>query len=186
MSTTRRNGSTSTTGDIEQDTAVGRAEAGASGWEDTVRLQRWAAPDHADFYALAGEIVATLHALEALARVMSRQVAGYANGRAVYDDTRQVDPTHRLIEAAADMDTLAEHLRSAERSANAFWSGIGHVGVEAGQPGGQRLPWWPVGSETRGPPHAVIPVRAPHAVEVPRPSRPRQHRRGERVRSAVR
>src|SRR5215212_5313775 len=100
-----------TTDDVEQNAAaVSRAEAGVSGWEDAVRLQRWAAPDHADFYALAGEIVSTLHALEDLARLMVRQVAGYAEGRTVYDDTRQVDPQRRLAEAAADLDVFADQL----------------------------------------------------------------------------
>src|SRR4051794_6771878 len=93
-----------TTGDIDTTEAVTRAEAGVSGWEDAVRLQRWATPDHADFYALAGEIVATLHALDDLARVLRRQVAGYADGRAVYDDTRQRDPRQRLAEVATDLD----------------------------------------------------------------------------------
>src|SRR5215467_10604629 len=47
------------------------------------------------------------------------------------------------------------------------------------EPGRQRLPGRVVGPEPGGPPHAVIPVRAPHPVGVPRPGRPRQHRRGE-------
>ena len=115
--------------------AVRRAEAGTSGWDDACRLQRWATPDHADFYALAGEIVSTLHGLEDLARVLGRQVAGYARaqqnrGQRVYDDTRQKDPQHRLAEAATELDILADRLRSAERAANSFWSTIGHIGVE--------------------------------------------------------
>ena len=64
--------------DASQDTAAARAQTGTSAWEDAVRLQRWATSDHADFYALACETVATLHALEDLARVLRRQVAGYA------------------------------------------------------------------------------------------------------------
>jgi hypothetical protein len=124
---------------VEQDMAVVRAQAGTAGWEDAVRLQRWAVLDHGDFYALAGEMVATLHALEDLAVVLGRQVAGYAHtqrerGRVVYDDTRQHDPRHRLAEAATDLDILADRVRSAERAANAFWSGIGHVGTKD-QPG---------------------------------------------------
>lgn len=120
---------------VEQDMAAARAQAGTTRWEDAVRLQRWAVPDHGDFYALAGEMVASLHAFEDLAVVLGRRVAGYAHtqqerGRVVYDDTRQHDPRHRLAEAATDLDILADRLRSAERAANAFWSGIGHVGTE--------------------------------------------------------
>ncbi len=67
--------------------------------------------------------------------MLRRQVAGYAvaqqaRGRQVYDDTRQIDPARRLAEAGTDLDLLADRLRSAERAANAFWSGIGHLGVE--------------------------------------------------------
>ena len=113
-----------------RDTAAARAETGTVAWEDAVRLQRWAPLDHADFYALACEIVATLHGLEDLARVLRRQVAGYGSGRAVYDDTRQRHPQHRLAQAASDLDILADQLLSAERTANAFWSGIGHIGVD--------------------------------------------------------
>ncbi len=125
----------STDDHTSRDTAVARAETGTGAWEDAVRLQRWATSDHADFSALACETVATLHALEDLARVLCRQVAGYAagqqaRGRVVYDDTRQIDPRRRLAEAGTDLDILADRLLSAERAANAFWSGIGHIGVE--------------------------------------------------------
>src|SRR3954469_24467206 len=80
--------------------AVARGEAGVAAWEDVVRLQRWAVADHADFYALAGLVVGTLYALEDLAGVLERQVAGYgqtqqAQGRQLYDDTPQVDPAER-------------------------------------------------------------------------------------------
>ena len=121
-----------TTDDIEQNTgALGRAEAGVSGWEDAVRLQRWATPDHADFYALAGEVVATLHALDDLAQVLRRQVAGYGTGRRVYDDTRgQVDPAARLAEAAVELGELIQHVQAAQSPANRFWSAMGHIGVE--------------------------------------------------------
>ncbi len=131
---------TTTTADGEAGTEAGaeavlRAEAGTGGWEDAVRLQRWAAPNHADFYALGCEMVATLHALEDLTRVLGRQVAGYtaaqrARGRQVYDDTRQIDPRYRLAEAGADLGVLGDRLRSAERAANSFWSAVGHIGTE--------------------------------------------------------
>jgi hypothetical protein len=109
--------------------AVERADAGAEAWEDAVRLQRWAAPEHGEFYVLAGELVRTLYALEDLARVLGRQVAGYGRGRAVYDDTWQVDPAARLVEAAGELSRLGAALGMAERAASAFWSAIGHIGV---------------------------------------------------------
>ncbi len=141
MNTTNNHTNPDTSGDIGRDTAAARAETGTAAWEDAVRLQRWATSDHPDFYALACETVATLHALEDLAVVLRRQVAGYATtqqarGRQVYDDTRQIDPRHRLAEAGTDLDLLADRLRSAERAANAFWSGIGHIGTEASPKGG--------------------------------------------------
>ena len=113
------------------DTAAARAERGTAGWEDAARLQRWATADHADFYALAGEVVRTLDALDDLARVLGRQVAGYAQGRAVYDDTREVDPRVRLTDAVAELAQLSNALFVAERAANRFWSAIGHIGVDS-------------------------------------------------------
>lgn len=123
-----------TTDDIEQNTgAVTRAEAAVSAWEDAVRLQRWASPDHADFYALAGEIVSTLHALDDLAHVLRRQVRAYGQGRRVYDDTYgQVEPAVRLADAAAELGELIQYVQAAQAPANRFWSAIGHVGVETG------------------------------------------------------
>src|SRR3954464_15780325 len=98
--------------------AVARAEAGAAGWEDAVRLQRWATPDHADFYALAGEIVSTLYALDDLAQVLRRQVAAYEQGRRIYDDPRRVDPAVRLAEAVAELDGLLTHVQAGQGPAN--------------------------------------------------------------------
>ena len=118
-----------------RDTAAGRAEAGTAGWEDAVRLQRWATGDHADFYALAGEMVATLSALDDLAQVLGRQVAGYADtqqarGRSVYDDTRQINPRVRLADAVEALADSREALSVATRSVNEFWSAVGHIGTE--------------------------------------------------------
>jgi hypothetical protein len=123
------------TNDIEPDAgAVARAEIGVNGWEDAVRLQRWATPDHADFYALAGEIVSTLHALDDLAGVLRRQVTDYGHGRTVYDDTRgAVDPATRLASAAAELVLLGQALVAAQGPANRFWSAIGDIGVEVGE-----------------------------------------------------
>ena len=114
----------------DRDTAAGRAEQGTAGWEDAARLQRWAAPDHADFYALAAEIVATLHALDDLSHVVRRQVTGYGQGPQLYDDTHEIDPASRLTEAAVELGRLTEYLQAAQKPANRFWSAIGHIGVE--------------------------------------------------------
>ena len=117
--------------------AVVRAESGTAGWEDAVRLQRWAIPDHTEVYALAGEVVATLHALDDIAAVLGRQVAGYADtqrarGRTLYDDTRQIDPTARLVTAVEALAGARDALAVATRSANEFWSAVGHIGTEDG------------------------------------------------------
>jgi hypothetical protein len=116
--------------DTGESTAPAHAEQGTAGWEDAVRLQRWATPDYADFYAMAGEIVATLHALDDLTQVLRRQVTGYGQGRALYDDTREVDPADRLTEAAVELGRLAEYVQAAQAPANRFWSAIGHIGAE--------------------------------------------------------
>ena len=128
-------GTDDTGGDGRDAEAVRRAEAGTGGWEDAVRLQRWATPDHADFYALAGEMVATLHALDDLAQLLRRQVAGYARtqqdrGRRLYDDTRQVDPAERLQTAVIALQELRSGASTAADWANTFWSAIGHIGTE--------------------------------------------------------
>jgi hypothetical protein len=126
---------TDSTDSTRPDTAAGRAERGTAGWEDAVRLQRWATPDHADFYAVAGEMVATLHALDDLARILRGQVGGYAAaqqgaGRVVYDDTRAVDPIGRLQVAVIQLEETASAVVTAADWANHFWSAIGHIGVE--------------------------------------------------------
>lgn len=110
--------------------AAQRAEAGTAGWEDAVRLQRWADPDHTDFYTLAGEIDATLRALDDLTGVLHRQITRYGDGRRLYDDTHRVAPAVRLGEAAGELAVLRDHLQAAQEPAGRFWSAIGHVGVE--------------------------------------------------------
>ncbi|WP_311554038.1 hypothetical protein [Pseudonocardia charpentierae] len=124
------NTSTSTHPEDDRPHARVAAEEAAERWADVVRLQRWADPDHADFYALAAEIMATLQALDDLAHVLRRQVTGYGQGRTLYDDTRQVDPATRLTESTVELGRLVEYLQAAQAPANRFWSAIGHVGVE--------------------------------------------------------
>lgn len=116
--------------DEQRSPALDRAAEGTDGWEQAARHQRHAAPDHADFYALAGEIVTTLHALDDLAETLAGQVAGYAQGRPVYDDTRTVDPAARLAEATALLRDTRTGVRAAAHAANRFWSAIGHIGTE--------------------------------------------------------
>jgi hypothetical protein len=108
---------------------MSRSASAAEAWEDAVRLQRWASPDHADFYVLAGEVVRTVYALEDLTRVLGRQVAGYGRGRAVFDDSWQVEPAVRLADAVGELSRLGAALGMAERAGNAFWSAIGHIRV---------------------------------------------------------
>ncbi|MBN9100517.1 MAG: hypothetical protein J0I49_20725 [Pseudonocardia sp.] len=117
-------------GDSERPQAVQRAETGAEAWCEVVRAQLAAIPDHADFYALAGEMVETLRVLDSLAGVMARQVMSYGTGRAVYDDAGS-DPAHRLRSAVLALAEVRDGLARAERAANQFWSAIGHVGVGA-------------------------------------------------------
>lgn len=116
--------------DDEHPPAARHAEAGAEAWQSAVHAQRSATPDHADFYALAAELVPTLYTLQDLANVLRRQVAGYAADRPIYDDTRTVDPSERLAEAAEALALTRDALAAAQVSANAFWSAIGHIGVE--------------------------------------------------------
>jgi hypothetical protein len=114
----------------ERSAAVANAEAGAQAWRTAVHAQQTATGDHADFYALAGEIVDTLRAMETLTAVVLRsQVAAYGQGRALYDD-EGADPAVRLAKAAAQVAATGQHLTDAQRSANRFWSAIGHIGVE--------------------------------------------------------
>lgn len=114
----------------ERRPALVSADAGEQAWADTVRFQRWATPDHADFYALAAAVVPTLYVLEDLANVLRQQVSRYAEGRRLYDDTREIDPAVRLADAAERLTSLRDALATAHEQANGFWSAISHIGVE--------------------------------------------------------
>lgn len=110
--------------------AVVAAEAATAQWRAAAVAQRAASPDHGDFYALAAELTTTLNALHELTTTLARQVAEYGQGRAVYDDTRELDPHLRLAEAAEHLAATGCHLRRASDTANAYWSAIGHIGIE--------------------------------------------------------
>ena len=105
------------------------AERASSLWRLAVLGQQEAAPDHCEFYALAGELVATLRALEALAAVLARQVAGYGRGRVLRDDAG-LAPGVRLADAVVLLGYSGKSLAQAQAAANEFWSAIGHVAVE--------------------------------------------------------
>lgn len=121
--------------------AVEAAEAGSGEWRSVVVQQRGAIPDHADFYALAGEMATTLQALDDVCGVLRRQVVvlrrqvvEYERGRAIYDDSRgtssPVAPQARLSAAHAELHYVRVSLQGAERHVQRFWSAIGHIGVE--------------------------------------------------------
>ena len=114
----------------ERPHALRSAETAATAWAETVEHQQQATPRHADFYALAGEVVATLYALDDLTVVLAAQVGRYGEGRLLYDDTRTVDPAARLAEASGACASCAPASAAATTAANEFWSAIGHIGVE--------------------------------------------------------
>lgn len=102
------------------------------------RAVRAEALEHADFYDLAAETVATLRSLEDLAELLGRQVGGYGTGRRMRDDAR-CDPAARLTRAVADLAGLRVALGSAVAEGERFWSAVGHIGVELDESeGGQR------------------------------------------------
>ena len=111
--------------------ALRSAETAAAAWKQAVEHQQDATPRHADFYALAGEMVATLYALDDLTVVLARQVGDYSQGRALYDDTRTVDPAERLTAAVGSLREVHAALGVVTPAVHEFWNAIGHVGFEA-------------------------------------------------------
>ena len=83
---------------------------------------------------MAGCLVETVQAVQDLAGVLAAQVRGYAASLPpelrVYDDTRTYPPQQRLDAGRDRAAGLASHLGQAAQRANAFWSAIGHIGVE--------------------------------------------------------
>lgn len=108
---------------------VATAERASSLWRLAARGQQEAVPDHAEFYAVAGELVATLRVLEALTTVLARQVAGYGRGRVLRDD-RGLAPGLRLADAVVMLGYSGKSLAQAQAAANEFWSAIGHITVK--------------------------------------------------------
>lgn len=110
--------------------AVTAAEAGTQQWRDTLHFQQAATPtaDHGDLYALCGELVGTLRALERMAGVLSDQVARYGEGRQLRDDEGQ-DPADRLARASERLAHSCGWLDQAQVAVTDAWSTIGHVGL---------------------------------------------------------
>lgn len=118
--------------------AVVAAETAAHWWSSAVAAQRSVRPgalEHADFYDLAAEAVATLRSIEDLAELLSRQVGGYGAGRVLRDDAG-CDPAARLMRAVGDVSALRIAVASAVAEGERFWSAIGHIGLELDDPGG--------------------------------------------------
>ncbi|MGD9525198.1 hypothetical protein [Pseudonocardia sp.] len=108
-------------------TATSYASEGANAWRKAVHAQLSAPAAHSDFYALAAELVDTLRSLDGLLGVLARQVAGYGEGRELYDDA-DVNPVERLRDGERHLTVARQRLAEAERAANGFWSAIGHIG----------------------------------------------------------
>ncbi|OLT01439.1 hypothetical protein BJF90_32010 [Pseudonocardia sp. CNS-004] len=110
--------------------AVVHAEIGGDSWRSVVHAQGAAAPDHSDWYAITGEVVDTLRCLSTLAGIFNRQVAAYGRDRVVRDDEPGHDPAERLAIASSWAAQLSHELDRTERTANMFWSEVGHIAVE--------------------------------------------------------
>lgn len=120
---------------IEGSPAVRRAEAGTEAWRAAHDAHQNAGTvDHQDIYGLTRELVSTLGPISSLMRLVSGQVAGYADslpdGQAVYDDERAIDPRELLAQAAEVLDLLSAKTCAVTLELNTFWSLIGRIGVE--------------------------------------------------------
>ncbi len=113
-----------------------QAAAGSRAWQAAVGGQRvLRLPDHEGFYALAGEVVATLRRLDELCGLLARQVAGYGDtaravGGVLRDDEPGHDPGERVAIASSWAAQTAHLIAAAERAAGRFWSEIGHIAIE--------------------------------------------------------
>ncbi len=113
-----------------------QASSGSQAWTAVVGGQRvLRLPDHEGFYALAGEVVATLRQLDQLCRLLARQVAGYGDtatavGGVLRDDEPGHDPGERVAIASSWAAQTAHLIAGAERAAGRFWSEIGHVAID--------------------------------------------------------
>ena len=109
--------------------ALQHVETAADACRSAFVAQRTAALDHAEFYALAGAVVDVVRAVDALTSVLARQVGRYGSGRRLYDDQGH-DPAERLAGAVVQLGAARLALGSADAAFNAFWSSVGHIGIE--------------------------------------------------------
>ncbi|MHA6620324.1 hypothetical protein [Pseudonocardia sp. DLS-67] len=113
-----------------------QAAAGSQAWEAAVGGQRvLRLPDHEGFYAVAGEVVATLRQLEELCGLLARQVAGYGHiatavGGVLRDDEPGHDPGERVAIASSWAAQTAHLIATAEQAAGRFWSEVGHIAID--------------------------------------------------------
>lgn len=106
-----------------------QAERARDLWEEAVRIERTADPEHGAWYRIAGEMVGTLRALQSMASLLGDRVARYDEDQVLRDDEGH-DPAARLLECNNLLLELEAVLVSADSAANAFWSSVGHIGVE--------------------------------------------------------
>lgn len=109
-------------------TPVDLADTATQAWRAAAALQSAAAPEHGDFYALAGELVGTLRALGQLVDTLHGQVARYGEGRVLRDDEGMRADLRLMLAAGALLRARGDLWRSAD-GLNDFWSAIGHIGV---------------------------------------------------------
>lgn len=95
-----------------------------------MQVQRAVAPEHGEFYALAGELVDTLRSLTDLVTLLAGQVSRYGHGRVLRDDEAGHDPAGRLDTAWTLAAQVGDEVGRAEGTAGRFWSTIGHLGLE--------------------------------------------------------
>ena len=111
---------------------VTAAETGAQWWAcatASLHLRLRGSLSHADLHDLAGELVTTLQALEGLTSALARHTEAYAERGDLRDD-EDADPTARLELGVAEVREVGRLLGTALRPANAFWSAVGHIGLQ--------------------------------------------------------
>lgn len=85
-------------------------------------------PAHEDFYVWGWALSELTMRLQDGARVLSRQVAGYADRRILRDDEGE-DPAARLLEVREHLTELVSALGRANEAARLYHSTVGHIAV---------------------------------------------------------
>lgn len=109
------------------------ADAGTTAWRQVASRLRAADADHGDWYAVAGEMVATVRALEDVAAAVIGQVICYGHDHELRDDEGR-DPHERLADVVRGLRRFAEQLCDSEFDLHQAWSASGHIAVEDGAP----------------------------------------------------